>query len=39
MYIKQADILETIRIGTQDNGFLVITTSNTEGVAFTWETI
>lgn len=38
LFIKQADILETIRIGSKDNGgFLVITTSNINGVTFTWE--
>ena len=37
LFIKQADILDTIRIGSKDNeGFLVITTTKTSGVTFTW---
>lgn len=37
LFIKQADILNTIRIGSKNNGgFLVITTQETSGVTFTW---
>ena len=38
LFIKQADILDTIRIGREENGgFLVITTTFTDGITFTWE--